>query len=60
MYLAEDITFVERELDEDEFLEVVKIPLPELYGMVMRGEIADAKTQITVLKVWEMKKSLFN
>ena len=60
MYLAEDITFVERELDEDEFLEVVKIPLPELYAMVMRGEIADAKTQVAVLKVWEMKKSLFN
>ena len=55
MYLAEDITFSERELDEDEFLEVVKIPLEELYGMVMRGEIADAKTQIAVLKVWNMK-----
>ena len=60
MYLAEDISFTERELDEDEFLEVVKIPLEELYGMVMRGEIADAKTQVAVLKAWEMKKALLD
>ncbi len=50
MYLAEDITFDVPELDEDEFLEVKKIPLTELYRMVMSGEIADAKTQIAVLK----------
>lgn len=50
MYLAEDIAFDVQELDEDEFLEVEKIPLKELYGMVIRGEIADAKTQIAVLK----------
>ena len=58
MYLAEDIRFAERELDEDEFLDVVKIPLDELYGMVMRGEIADAKTQVAVLKVWNMKRAV--
>lgn len=51
MYLAEDITFDTQQLDEDEFLEVEKIPLKELYDMVMRGEISDAKTQIAVLKV---------
>lgn len=51
MYLAEDITFDAQQLDEDEFLEVEKIPLKELYEMVMRGEISDAKTQIAVLKV---------
>ena len=56
MYLAEDITFTERELDEDEFLEVERVPLEVLYDMVMSGEIKDAKTQLTVLKVWQMKK----
>ncbi|MBQ1260529.1 MAG: NUDIX hydrolase [Clostridia bacterium] len=56
MYLAEDISFTERELDDDEFLEVVKIPLSELYEMVMRGEIQDAKTQTAVLKVWQLRK----
>lgn len=54
MYLAEDITFGERSLDEDEFLTVERVPLSELYDMVMRGEIRDAKTQISVLKVWEI------
>ena len=56
MYLAEDITFTERELDEDEFLDVEKIPLKRLYDMVMSGEIQDAKTQTAVLKVWQMRK----
>ena len=55
MYLAEDMSFTDCDPDDDEFLNVVKIPLDELYGMVMRGEIEDAKTQIAVLKVWELK-----
>ena len=55
MYLAEDISFTERELDEDEFLDVERVPLDKLYSMVMSGEIADAKTQIAILKVWNMK-----
>ena len=50
LYLAENISFGERELDEDEFLSVELVPLDELYKMVMNGEIADAKTQIAVLK----------
>lgn len=51
IFLAEDISFTERNLDDDEFLEVEKVPLSKLYEMVMSGEIADAKTQIAVLKV---------
>ena len=50
LYLAEELTFGERELDEDEFLDVLEIPLADLVRMVMDGEIADAKTQIAVLK----------
>ena len=56
MYLAEDISFGEQKLDDDEFLEVLQVPLDELYKMVMRGEIADAKTQIAVLKVYNLIK----
>ncbi len=56
MYLAEDISFTERSLDDDEFLDVEFVPLTELYAMVMRGEIADAKTQISILKLWELKR----
>ena len=50
MYLAEELEFGERKLDEDEFLDVELCPLSELYRMVMAGEISDAKTQIAVLK----------
>lgn len=54
MYLAEDLSFGESEPDEDEFLEVIKIPLDELYEMVLRGEIEDGKTQSAVLRAYEL------
>ena len=56
VYLAEGITFGERELDEDEFLDVEFKPLEELFDMVMRGEIKDAKTQLAILKTVALKK----
>ena len=55
MYLAEGLTFTETEFDDGEFIEIVKIPLSELVEMIMRGEIADSKTQTAILKVWYMK-----
>ncbi len=55
LFLAEDITFGERELDEDEFINLERIPLKTLADMVMRGEISDAKTCVTVLKVAALK-----
>ena len=57
LYLAEELTFGERDLDEDEFLDVEYISLAELKQMVMSGEIADAKTQIAVLKADEILKN---
>ena len=51
LYLAEGLSFGERELDDDEFLEVEAVPLSELVEMVMSGEIKDSKTQIAVLKL---------
>ena len=56
LFLAEDITFTERELDEDEFIDTERIPLAQLYEMVMRGEIPDAKTQVMVLRAYAMRK----
>ena len=55
LYLAEGLTFGECELDEDEFLEIEKIPLDTLYSMVMNGEIEDGKTQVAVLRAYAMK-----
>ena len=56
VYMAQDITFGESRLDEGEFLEVKYYQLDELYDMVMRGEITDAKTQIAILKAKELLK----
>lgn len=50
-YLATGLTFGEQNPDEDEFLDVIKIPLQKAVEMVLSGEIKDAKTQIAVLKV---------
>ncbi len=54
MFLAEGLTFGETEFDEDEVIEIVKIPLSDLVDMVMRGEVEDAKTQIAALKAWKI------
>ena len=55
VYLAENITFGERELDDDEFLDIELVPLKDLYQMVMNGEIEDAKTQIAILKTAQLR-----
>ena len=49
IYLAEELTRGETDPDEDEFLNIVKMPLSELTERVMRGEIADSKTIIGAL-----------
>lgn len=36
--------------DEDEFLQLVKIPLKEAVKMVLNNEIKDAKSQVAILK----------
>ncbi len=50
-YLATDLSFGEQNPDQDEFLDVLRIPLQNAVEMVLSGEIKDAKTQIAVLKV---------
>ena len=50
MYIATDLTQGEQHLDEDEFVNAVKIPLSEAVDMVMQGKILDAKTQTIILK----------
>jgi len=48
LYLARDLQFGQSRPDEDEFLNVVKLPFEEAFRMVMRDEIRDAKTQIAL------------
>ena len=44
IYLAQGLTEGDMDLDEDEFLGVVRMPLSEAIAMIMRGEIRDGKT----------------
>lgn len=56
MYIAGGLEFKKQNLDDDEFLDIVKIPLEKAVEMVLSGEITDAKTQIGVLKAFYMQK----
>ncbi len=44
LYLATHLIPAHQHLDEDEFLDVVKIPLEQVWDMISKGEIYDAKT----------------
>lgn len=50
LYLARGLKKGERHLDEDEFLNVVEIPLKDFVDMVMSGDVGDSKTQTAILK----------
>ena len=50
MYLARDLDFGDMNLDEDEFLNLERIPFPDLVEQVLSGEVKDAKTIAAVLK----------
>ena len=54
MYVAKNLVYGDSHTDDDEFLNVVKIPLAEFAQMVMNGEIQDAKTMAAILKVARM------
>ena len=56
MYMARGLEFLKQNLDSDEFLDVVKLPVEKAFEMVMNGEIADSKTQIGVLKAYYLLK----
>ena len=44
------ITYDSSDFDDDEFIDVVKIPLDTMVDMVMDGRIKDSKTQAAILK----------
>ena len=50
MYLAQGLSFGETDFDDDEFLEIVRIPVDELCEAILKGEIRDGKTQAAVLR----------
>lgn len=50
MYACHVHNFGSQNPDDDEFLEVRRIPLKKAVAMVLNNQIADAKTQTAVLK----------
>ncbi len=55
LFLATGLKKGEARPDEDEFVETELIPLDSLVDMCMNDEIADAKTQIAVLKAAHLR-----
>ncbi len=49
IYVAKDLKLTSTNPDEDEFLEIEKIPISELKKMVDRFEICDAKSVVAIL-----------
>lgn len=50
LYLARDLRMEAQHLDEDEFLNVERVPFGEMARRCLEGEIEDAKTVAAVLK----------
>ena len=50
MYMAKNLKYGMAHTDDDEFLEVIKIPIDEFVEKIIGGEIMDSKTQAAVLK----------
>lgn len=50
MYLATDLAVGEAHCDDDEFLNVEKIPFDKALEMVLNSKLKDAKTQTAILK----------
>ncbi len=50
LYIAEDLTEGSQSLDDDEFINVEKLPLKKAAELVCNGEIKDSKTQTIILR----------
>ena len=49
VYLATDLTETKQRLEDDEIIEVVRIPVTQALNMITTGEIEDAKTMIGIM-----------
>lgn len=50
LYMAQELTFGDTHPDEDEFLDVVRMPFDRAVELCMTGELTDAKTVAALLK----------
>ena len=58
LYAAEGLTAGKQHTDEDEFINVVKVPLEEAVEMAKDGRIFDAKS-VTSILLLAMQKNIF-
>ena len=49
IYLARGLAAGPQNLDDDEFINVVRVPMKTAVEMVMSGEISDAKSCVAIL-----------
>ncbi|MDR1805823.1 MAG: NUDIX hydrolase [Clostridium sp.] len=59
LFAALDLTEGTPQPDEDEYLELERIPLERAVEMVLNGEIPDGKTQTAILKIYLKRDELF-
>lgn len=57
LYLAKGLHQGTRNLDDDEFLNIMTVSLDELVEDIMQGKIMDGKTQVALLKVYHLLKT---
>jgi len=50
LFLAQGLSFAGRDLDEDEFINIFRMPLSEVLAEVLDGKITDAKTQTGIMR----------
>ena len=58
MYLAKGLHKGETDLDEDEFLDTFLVPIEDVVADIMAGKIPDGKTQVAVLKAYNIIKGV--
>lgn len=51
LFLATDLSESRLAMDDDEFIEVERLPLPEALAMIEQGVIADGKSVVGLLRV---------
>lgn len=54
LFYARGLSFGEQHLDEDEYLDVIKMPIKDVTAKIMSGEIKDSKTVAAVFKLKEL------
>lgn len=54
LFYAKNLTFGVQHLDEDEYLDIIKMPIKDVVTKIMANEIKDAKTIAAVFKLKEL------